>query len=76
MPSVQIKDVPDDVHTELRRRAAKAGKSLQEYLLGRLTEDARTPSLADVLDRVSQRRGGRFSVEDAASAVRAERDAR
>lgn len=73
MPSVQIKGVPDDVHAELRRRAAKAGKSLQEYLLGRLTDDAR---LADVLDRVSQRRGGRFSAEDAAEALRAERDAR
>ena len=76
MPSVQIKDVPDDVHAELRRRAANAGKSLQEYLLGRLTEEARTPSLADMLARVSRRRGGRFSLQDAADAVRTERDAR
>ena len=76
MPSVQIKDVPDDVHAELRRRAAHAGKSLQEYLLGRLTEEARTPSLADMLERVSRRRGGRFSLQDAADAVRTERDAR
>jgi antitoxin FitA len=76
MPSVQIKDVPDDVHAELRRRADNAGKSLQEYLLGWLTEEARTPSLADMLARVSRRRGGRFSLQDAADAVRAERDAR
>jgi len=76
MPSVQIKDVPDDVHAELRRRADNAGKSLQEYLLGWLTEEARTPSLADMLERVSRRRGGRFSLQDAADAVRAERDAR
>lgn len=74
MPSVQIKDVPDDVHAELRRRAANAGQSLQEYLLARLTEEARTPSLADVLERVGRRRGGRFSLQDAADAVRAERD--
>src|SRR5438309_995254 len=33
MPSVQIKDVPAEVHATLRRRAATAGQSLQEYLL-------------------------------------------
>ena len=33
MPSVQIKDVPAEVHAELRRRAGAAGQSLQEYLL-------------------------------------------
>jgi antitoxin FitA len=76
VPSVQIKGVPDDVHAELRRRAADAGQSLQEYLLGRLTEEARTPSLPDLLDRVGRRRGGRFSLQDAADAVRDERDAR
>lgn len=73
VPSVQIKDVPADVHAELRRRAARAGQSLQEYLLGRLTEEARTPSLNDLLDRVERRSGGRFSVQDAVAAVREER---
>ena len=73
VPSVQIKDVPADVHAELRRRAARAGQSLQEYLLGRLTEEARTPSLNDVLDRVERRSGGRFSVQDAVAAVREDR---
>ena len=45
MPSIQIKDVPTPVHATLRRRAAAAGQSLQEYLLERLTEDAQTPTL-------------------------------
>lgn len=70
---MQIKDVPADVHAELRRRAARAGQSLQEYLLGRLTEEARTPSLNDLFDRVERRSGGRFSVQDAVAAVREER---
>lgn len=76
VPSVQIKDVPADVHAELRRRAARAGKSLQEYLLGRLTEEARTPSVEDLFDRGEQRRGGNVSLADAVAAVRAERDSR
>lgn len=76
MPSIQVKDVPDDVHATLRRRAADAGQSLQEYLLGQLTEDARTPTLGELFDRIEQRSGGRFTAADAVAAVRADRDSR
>lgn len=76
MPSIQVKDVPDDVHAVLRRRAAAAGQSLQEYLLALLTEEARTPTLAEVLERVSHRTGGRLSLSDAVEAVRSDRDSR
>ncbi len=76
MPSIQVKDVPDDVHATLRRRAAAAGMSLQEYLLGRLVEDAHQPTLDEVLDRAGGRAGGRAPLAGAAKAVRADRDAR
>jgi hypothetical protein len=76
MPSIQVKDVPDDVHATLRRRAAAAGMSLQEYLLGRLVEDAHTPTLEEVLDRAGGRAGGRASLRKAARAIRSDRDAR
>jgi antitoxin FitA len=76
MPSIQVKDVPDDVHAALRRRAAVAGQSLQEYLLARLVDDARTPTVEEVLERAGQRTGGKVGLKAAARAVRAERDAR
>jgi hypothetical protein len=76
VPSIQIKDVPEDVHTILRQRAAAAGKSLQEYLLARLVQDARTPTLDEVLDRAGGRAGGRAGFKSATKAVRAERDSR
>ncbi|MCL4292294.1 MAG: hypothetical protein KJ056_04600 [Acidimicrobiia bacterium] len=76
MPSIQIKDVPEDVHATLRRRAAAAGMSLQEYLLGRLSEDASTPTLDEVLDRAGGRAGGRVPLRSAVNAVRAERKSR
>jgi antitoxin FitA len=76
MPSVQIKDVPETVHAELRRRAALAGQSLQEYLLGRLIEEVRYPPLDEVLDRAGGRSGGRASLEQAAAVIRADRDSR
>jgi len=74
VPSVQIKDVPADVHAVLRQRAAAAGQSLQEYLLGRLVADARRPSLEEVLDRARQRAGGSTSFSEAARLIRADRD--
>ncbi|HEY6474911.1 MAG TPA: hypothetical protein VIY26_18605 [Acidimicrobiales bacterium] len=76
MPSIQVKDVPDDVHTTLRRRAAAAGQSLQEYLLALLVEEARSPTLDELLDRAGGRAGGRAGFEAAAQAVRADRDVR
>jgi hypothetical protein len=37
--------------------------SLQEYLLGRLSIEARTLTLDEVLDRVGERSGGRASLD-------------
>ena len=76
MPSVQIKDVPEDTHRVLRERAARAHQSLQEYLRSRLIADANQPTLDEVLDRVGARRGGRVSFKAAVEHVRADRDSR
>jgi plasmid stability protein len=80
MPSVQVKNVPPAVHAELRRRAATDGISLQEYVLRLLERETKRPPLNDVLGRISRgeggRTGGRISFEEAAEAIRAERDAR
>ena len=73
MPSVQIKDVPDETHAVLRRRAAAANQSLQEYLRSRLIEDAGRPTLDEVLDRAGGRAGGSVSLKAAAKAVRDDR---
>jgi hypothetical protein len=75
MPSVQIKDVPSDVHSVLRQRAAAAGQSLQEYLLGRLVAEARRPTLDELLQRAEGRAGGSTPLRDAARLIREDRDA-
>lgn len=76
MPSIQVKGVPEDVHATFRRRAAVAGQSLQEYLLARLVDEAHTPTLDELLERAGGRAGGRAGFQAAATAVRADRDAR
>lgn len=75
MPSVQIKDVPPDVHSVLRQRAAGAGQSLQEYLLGRLVADARRPSLDELLTRADGRAGGSTPLKEGTRLIRRDRDA-
>jgi antitoxin FitA len=74
MPSVQIKNVPPDVHRILHRRAVIAGQSLQEYLLARLVEQARTPTLEEVLDRAGGRSGGSIPLPFAAETLRSDRE--
>lgn len=70
---LQVRDVPDDVHAELRRRAAAAGMSLSDFARLELARLARRPSLTDLLDRAARRGGGPMSFAEAREAVNAER---
>jgi antitoxin FitA len=49
MPSITVRNVPDDVRDELAARAARAGRSLQEHLRSELIELARKRSVEDVV---------------------------
>jgi len=73
MPSVQIKNVPEETHAVLRRRAAAVGQSLQEYLRSRLIEEASTPTLGEVLDQVGEYSGGSLSLSDVVEDLREDR---
>ncbi len=73
MATVQIKNVPAETHAVMRRRAAAANQSLQEYLLSRLIEEASTPTFSEVLDRAGGRSGGSVPLKDAVAAVRDDR---
>ena len=53
--AITVRDVPDAVRDELAGRAARAGKSLQEYLRSMLVEAASRPSAEDVIARARAR---------------------
>jgi antitoxin FitA len=53
---ITIRGVPDDVRNELAARAARAGKSMQEYLREQLERLVARPSIDDWLDRVARRK--------------------
>ncbi|WUD75416.1 antitoxin [Streptomyces sp. NBC_00510] len=54
MPTIRIRDIPDDVDRTLRGRAAEAGLSLDAYLLRQPTEEARTPTADDIRGRTGR----------------------
>ncbi len=71
--TIQIRNVPDRTHRELRTRAAAAGVSLSDYLLEELVRVAARPPVADVLRRAESRAGG-VSLDEIVAAVRSGRD--
>ena len=56
MPSITIRDVPDAARDELASRAARTGRSLQEYLRLELIELASRPDPEALAERISQRK--------------------
>ncbi len=73
MPNVLVRDVPEEVHAALQRRAEQRGQSLQQYLSGELKRLAQRPSLDEVLDRIERRRGGRVGIAQAVEDLGEER---
>jgi hypothetical protein len=71
--TIQVRSVPDDVHRELRARAAIAGVSLSDFALSELERVARRPAVADVLARARSRAGG-AGADAIVAAVRSGRD--
>lgn len=79
MATIQIRNVPDDVHATLVRRAKEAHMSLQEHLLAQLTEMARKRTMAEIIDEIEAdiaANPGRRSGSGGAELVRADRDER
>ncbi len=79
MVALQIRDVPDEVHQTLAKRARARGQSLQAFLLSLIEDEARRSANLALLDRYAERDdGSRLSAKEAAVALdqaRTERDA-
>jgi antitoxin FitA len=71
MPNVQIRGVPDDVHRRLKSQAALSGQSLNDFLLARMSEIARLPTVPELAARIREREP--YTGPSSADVVRAER---
>jgi len=72
--AITIRDVPAEVRDELAGRAARSGRSLQEYLRAFLVDAAAKPSVDDVISRARVRVNA-TGVRVDAEAIVAARDA-
>ena len=72
---IQLRNVPDALHRSLKSRAALAGMSLSDYLLGEIKEIAEKPTLAELRLRLHRRQPITTPI-DTARLVREEREAR
>lgn len=49
---IQVRNVPDEIHRELKVRAARQGVSLSDYVLELARRDVERPTMQEWLDRV------------------------
>jgi antitoxin FitA len=70
---IQIRNVPDALHRQLKSRAALAGMSLSDYLLNEIRQVAERPTIEELRARL-QRRSAITPSLAPAQVVRAERD--
>lgn len=74
MSNVLVRDLPDDVHAALQRKAERRHQSLQQYLTVELRRLAERRQLDNVLDDIEQRSGGRVGLSVALDDLEDERE--
>jgi plasmid stability protein len=72
---IQIRNVPDEIHSQLKARAALEGMTLSDYLLREVRLVVERPRPAELRARLLGRKRVRTRVTPA-KAVRVERDRR
>lgn len=69
MKSILIREVPHELHIQLKHRAKDRGQSLQQYLLQELTVLASRPTMDEVLKRIENRSLERVDMETVVSGL-------
>lgn len=75
---MHLRDVPQEVHDELRRRAEAKGMSLRQYSIEVLASHCQMPDVDEWLDRLARRRVRALTTTgaEAVQAARAEDESR
>lgn len=58
---IQIRNVPDDLHRELKMRAAAAGMTMSDYIKQELSRRSRKSTIPEIAARRRARNPGRSS---------------
>jgi antitoxin FitA len=73
MGAIQVKDVPEELHQALRRRAIEEGMSLADYVLDLIRRDLGLPSRREWFERLATREPVDLRPGEAAEALHAAR---
>lgn len=72
---IQVRNVPDELHRELVKRARASGRSLTDYIQDILEREVSRPPMEEVLERIRSRDPVTLD-RPAAELIREERAAR
>ena len=72
---IQLRNVPEDMHRELKARAAKRGMTLSEYATRELQKVLEIPNRQEIIERVAALTPA-VTTLSAAEVIREERDSR
>lgn len=75
MAMIQIRDVPEEAYETIRRRARRAGQSIQAYMLAQTIAVASRPTPAEVIAELEADLATRPPLQVDTQALLADRDA-
>jgi plasmid stability protein len=55
LKTIQVRNIPDELHRTLKARAARLGMTLSDYLLSEIEQIAEKPTLSELLERLRRR---------------------
>jgi hypothetical protein len=68
---IQIRNVPDDLHRDLKKRAALAGMSMSDYIKRELDRKSRKSTIKEIRERSKGRsEGSTMTTQDVVDAIR------
>lgn len=74
--NLQVRDLPDPIHRELKRRAKARGETLTDYVQGILEREIARPPAEEVFQRIRSREPVDLRSGEAAEIIRKERASR
>lgn len=73
---IQLRHVPDALHRQLKARAALAGMSLSEFLVGEVRKMAEQPTMREIRERLANQPPSTRLATSPTRLLREERDRR
>ena len=69
MATIQVRDIPEDLYEVLRRRARRAGQSMQGYMHDQLVALASQPTKQEAIEQIEAILGHISSEEPTADSI-------